>query len=606
MILTTPICLSHRDPQQSPRHTRTSPKQSSLSPSSQHSSSSSDHSSSPRSPPSHLHPPPPSSQPPPLPTTQIPTGKTRASHLLQSTSTVHYNFTDHSKGNHFRDDLPTRTHDKKQQQYYPADQYKSGYDWRTQQTAVKSHASDGHHPKGSRIPQPSIAVTKTKQQDGGTLLQLSDPQISSKLFPSFPDQSSLDTTLFSSEASTPVIDPGVRDSPSGASSPSTTPNSSLRQQDFLQNTDTKLAASTLSNLVAKSMEKESAKLHSHGGRETLVYSNQRHIGYPQPAGGPSLSSSRYSSPGRFMTRHQEKSTLASVSYNSPLPQKSVVALRVAQFNQNGNHSGTTTEDDNQGERMEPTRGSQVDDRRMSGGAKEKTPSPKHLKSPESTADETPSSNEGRRGGGRFPNPDTSPSSSMEELSTINIHEEDTDDAMTHERGVVKPEPTTIVAKSGTLAYPKPPPPSSSHLDQHTHMETYTHPQHAHPYAYESAYGSLSQPVLSYGSPAAVSGTHTRAYDSSATAKPYQIPYTQQHPSYGYIRPEYRQMPHEFHVTGHHGAPDYHTQPQRLQYGGGYSKLPRPEPHVAYSKMNIVRGHEAALRGDVTTLVSDIH
>ena len=498
---------------------------------------------------------------------------------------------------------------------YSSEHGKGGYPgWRGQPALGKPYSSEGHHSKGdARNLSLSIRTSigpKHPQLDSHS--PLLESRLISKLFT---DHSSLESTPVSSEVSTPVNDPGDRGSPAGASSPSTTPNYSLKHQDLLpaSSSDSKLSMgvsypyrreTSADTLLHES--KTDPKLHSQRGDGSSL----RYAGQQQQASGMLPQGMRHN-PGKLVPRQQEQSSLASVSYNYQHSwakeqwQKSMVALRISQFNQNGNHSGGSAPGEGQGGKRE--KGSPSEEKKGVRG-KEKTPSPKTVKSPEhvSMQEKVPRGTERRASGGRRPSNlgEMSPSSSLEELSMINEEESDEVDAGLHQ--VIKPEAVNV---SKTMPYQKPPPPPSSHPHPpHPHTaEPYSHlpasqshlpssqphlpSSQPHPYPYDSSY------TPPYGSSPA-----SRAPPSTATKLHHdQLAYAQMHASYGHRAPPYHKTSH---MTGHPGTYVGH-RPPNVQHPG-YAKLPRPELHsqpLGITKANIALAHDAASKGDVNTLVS---
>ena len=557
---------THRE-QQSSHKSSTSP----LSP------SSSGHS-SPRSPPTGTHPPPPTSHPPPLPAHQqshasMVTNKSRSSHVSNApkmSGSAINQFPSQDRQN----DHPRTAHTH-------GSRTKGGHFGSRGQAGGKTHVSETHHQStDSKVLQPARNSPGAKPYHfgpDGHHFGL-DPRHSSKLLPSSSEQSSLESTPMSSEASTPVNefhnDQGERGSPSGAS---TTSLNSLRQQDMLQasNSDPKLSpynhnfAGDLSGLESKSDTKphyasslpkrsesfsgSTSKQHTTTSVSSQHQSGQRHQF------------------GKFPPSKAEQSSLASVSLNYQQQaafgmarqqhQRPTVALRVSQFNQNGNHSGGTTQrSNNQGQSPGASgqggggrnKTSPVDDKRGVKWRKDKTPSPGNARSPENTVgsgseDRSVGVSRVRGGGGEGKRekssnlPEMSPSSSMEELSEINVpaSESDTDSAP-----LIKPHVHKSSPHYSPYLPPPPPPPPPAHPSE---------PQ----YPYEPPYDPYVRPDL-----------------QSASSTKYS--HQKQHPGHGYP------PPHDYR---------YHVPT---------SKSLRTEQHM---KSSISLAHEAAAKGDVVQLVS---
>ena len=511
----------------------------------------------------------------------------------------------------------------------------SGFSWRQ---PASSKSKDGRIPQPNKV-SPGGVKHLYPGPDGYNPAM--DPKLMSRFFLS--DHLSHENSLLSSEVPTPISDPGDRGSPSGASTPNSTPSYSLSSSS----SDTKLIASPgLSGRKDYSADLESksdTKLHLYGSPSVRASTNEvanfKHSSYPAYQTS-SVSAPRHHS-GKLQSR-PEPSSLASVYYQQPQqqqmwpgstgrqPQK-LVDARLDQFNQNGNHSRGAPQGSNGlggGVKKEPhphstSKRAPPDDKRGGRGAKEKTPSPKNARSPDNAvgAEEkgpgghrAPKGAEGKLGQQPRSLTDTSPSSSQEELAMINEEEEEERDGEEidgREHTVLKPE-------AKVPPYQKLPPPS--HHPPHTHPHPLIPTAQAHPYQAYNAASTHTRPEVMFSSPSVPAPLSRAAYEAAAkhhAPPPPHVPhdqlaYQQKHPAYPYrLPPDYPQRSHDYHVTGHPGAHDYHMgshrPPPSVPFAGyAHSKLPRPEQqlqHHQFPKANIAVAHEAASKGDVTTLVS---
>ncbi len=298
---------------------------------------------------------------------------------------------------------------------------------------------------------------------------------------------------------------------------------------------------------------------------------------------------------------------------SPRASRGKVALKVTQFNQNGNHSGGATKDDKE---TSPT-----NDKTSSNGSAGASPvGGASTSSPTHSAIVQPKAQLSNENG-------DSRSSSVEELATIN-EDEGTDSNIP---ALVKPDPTKSKSQH----------PSSS-VGAQPHYSHSPH-HHADPASYGKglAYASLSQPPPQ-GVPQGITQgivpppslsqqdhrymyDHHLAYAHSSVyghpSMPYEAPPTstgrhhhispphasQPHGPHKYILPAHGYRPldyvehgsHDHHMT-HRGLPPT-IQYQQYTSAPPHHKLTRHEAHS--SKSNILLAHEAAGNGDIKTLVS---
>lgn len=138
-------------------------------------------------------------------------------------------------------------------------------------------------------------------------------------------------------------------------------------------------------------------------------------------------------------------------------------------------------------------------------------------------------------------------------------------------------------------------PQTSHHHPHTHPHAPAAQGHSYP-AYNAASSHPRTDVI-FSSPS-VQAPHGRVtYEAAKHHVPppphvphEQLSYQQKHPPYPY------RLPPEYYAGSHRPAPN-------VSYPGyAHPVLPRPEHHQ-FPKANIAIAHEAASKGDVTTLVS---
>ena len=556
------------------------------------SSSSSGHS-SPRSPPSH--PPAPSSHPPPLPhhSRSSTTAKQRPAHQSPHSSPSH---------------APrSKSHDL--QYSYHGDPNKAGSSWKS------TSASRGH----SRV---SAGGTKNQHTADGVPMA-GDPK---------------------------MTEPNDRGSPSGASSSGSSHSLQQRHHDPLPPSSLHHSSSSSDHVTSRqhhqrfSPEGIQAETGERGGgkNDTKPSRNVEAL-----LGQPAASSCN--APGKAVTP-QRKTSLASVSCApqgrlgtqsgglaseggegkgvrggrevdpKDVIQMNHVALRVAQFNQSNNSHSDEGNAGEQGEGVTAER------------SKEKTPSPNEVRSPELEKAAIIT---------------LSPGSSEEELNSINKEESEGGKVEESDGGCYPLKSEAFSGGSaGSVTHPQ--------LSQPTYLirTPPTAPIHP-PFPHNPAsYPSLSQPHPShtYESTTAHSqmpqfGTHATPhmvagvpYDPSKKGHPLPpSQHHQKHPSHSHQQhqphPPYRTHPnqplpphqrsHEHHVTGHPGSHDHHmiVHPGSHDHHIAYAAVDPPQ-HRGYrqqgpahpqrrvehnipviTKQNLIRAHEAAANGDLTTLVS---
>lgn len=461
----------------------TSPKQPSLSPQS-HSSGSSGHS-SPRSPPTgYAHPPPPTSQPPPLPPSATPsrgiitgTAKSRSGHIPKSGSDPYGQRT--GSGAY---EMRHVTH---------PDQHHKSHNRRVGGVGKSQHGADSHvpfqqlkdnsrvQPHSVKVSRQSFHVTSSDSNSGYNSSVVNTRVIPSKKYATPVSDHSHSDHYPPAES---FNDPGDRGSPSGASSPSSTPNSTLSklhhiqmQQEALQasHSDSRLlrtdsqssGGSSTSSLEASksdtilhhdggSVSISNGTTKVHMGNVSLSVHNALNMKHSGKTPGVGKEREKQSSLASVANKYHPADTSNGVGDTQPPPRvlqhprssasASSVASKVAMFNLNLNNSGNSTNNSHDtsspgqpsslhGNQMESNSSNQTSPPKSSSKGV-KTPSPKTtLRSPEmaptgeydghgsATDDNMVDGEYQGNDGGRRVGMD-SRSSSIEELSQINVEE----------------------------------------------------------------------------------------------------------------------------------------------------------------------------------------
>ena len=604
----------------------TSPKQPSLSPQS-HSSGSSGHS-SPRSPPTgYAHPPPPTSQPPPLPPSATPsrgiiigTAKSRSGHIPKSGS----------------DPYGQRTGSGAYEMRYVThpDQHHKSHNRRMGGVGKSQHGADSHVPfqqlkDNSRVQPHSVKVSRqpfhVSSGDGNS--GYSSSVVNTRVIPSKKYATPVSDHSPSDHypPAESFNDPGDRGSPSGASTPSSTPNSTLNklhhmqmQQEALQasHSDSRLLrtdsqSSGDSGMSSLEASKSDTILHHDGGSISAPNGTTKvHMGNVSLSVHNALNMKHSGKTPGVGKEREKQSSLASVANKyhpsdasngvgdmAPPPRvlqqprssasAPSVASKVAMFNLNLNNSGNSTNDSHNtsspgqpsslhgNHQMESNSSNQTSPQKSSSKGV-KTPSPKTtIRSPEmAPTGDSGSATDDRNDGGRREGMD-SRSSSVEELSQINVEEsgenenegevEETDGG--RHRLVIKPEATK----------------SAQHMGGYGKQ-----PQGPPPPGYPSSTGSIPQPP---------------------PAAPATLPQLQQHPGH--------------HATHHHTSEPHHQPPpptyppymftslsqgasglsQSLSQGAGGSQVPLPSQQLSQGlppNYQTYEQHYPPGRGDLAT------
>ncbi len=305
---------------------------------------------------------------------------------------------------------------------------------------------------------------------------------------------------------------------------------------------------------------------------------------------------------------------------SPRPIRGKVALKVSQFNQNGNHSGGATKNDKE---TSPT-----NDKSSSNGSTGTSP----VGEASSTTSSTPSTvAQVKTVAKESPLNGDSRSSSVEELATINDDQETADGNTSllkqPDSTKTKPPPQSV----GTQPhYPPPPHLTHHHTDPASYSKSVAYVSLSQPQTQGVPQGiaqgivpppSLSQQDHRYMYDHHLAYTHSSVYPShpslgydppkQSSGRHHHIspPHpSQPHVTHQYIVPTHGYRPHDY--GEHHGSGphDHHMThrglPPTMQYQQ-YTPTPhlKHTRHESYTKNNIGLAHEAAGSGDIKTLVS---
>ncbi|XP_064400950.1 uncharacterized protein LOC135347048 isoform X4 [Halichondria panicea] len=640
----------HMTSKQHPRNHTVSPR-SSMSPN--HSSvspvsSGSDHSS--RSPPTtHSHLPPPSSQPPPLPSSHArphppPPPPNPHPRINSHFSTKRIGFNSSATGPRtLQQHVPSGHVTLTPRSRKPYETHHLHYPKHTVGPLPPSQLSSGGGgqqyqwvPRPSGVGKPSYGPIIQDGQSNSSMYSY-DPVapnnnmgvVNSKLVPTkmYPTVTGHHSNRDSPDNGTNevLIDPGERGSPSGESSPSSTPNSTLGKQIHRHMIESIHAVGS----VGREGGEEEVKVQHNNRGTTTVQMGKVSLSIPNTRHHVN-SHSTNQKPSKLMRTLEARKI---DSEDSVRQIRTNVALKVSQFNQNGNHSGGATKNEKD---ASPTNDKDKDKSSSNGSA---GPSPVGGASKISP---THSGTIAEGSQGRLVG--DSRSSSVEELAIIN-DEEQTDSAHS-EIPMLKPDPSKSKPhppSGGQAHYPPPPHHSHHHADPYPTYVSLSQPppqgipqgitqgivpppslsQQDHRYMYDPHRAELAytthtgmypaHPSMAYEAAASrhhhISPPHSsqaHAAHSSQAHAPHQ--YIVAHhgyrpPPHDYIGShEHHPGSHEHHMS-HRGLPPgmQYMRSDQQQYSPSHhmtNKLPRHEP---FSKNNVSLAHEAAANGDIKTL-----